>query len=89
MPAPKIPSLFKINRHKRFEFKARYYNERQERLEERRESIRKELKMEDKGQSIDPGFLQNKRAEVNRQSNRRLLLIMCVLVLIIYFIFLR
>lgn len=36
MEAPKLPSFFKQNQHRRFEYAPRYYDERKERIEEMR-----------------------------------------------------
>jgi hypothetical protein len=36
MEAPKLPSFFKQNQHRRFEYSPRFYDERKERIEEMR-----------------------------------------------------
>lgn len=36
MEAPKLPSFFKQNQHKRFDYSPRFYDERKERIEEMR-----------------------------------------------------
>lgn len=48
MEAPKIPGLFKTKGPKSFHFKPRYYDEQKERIEKRRQQIKRELVAEGK-----------------------------------------
>ncbi len=89
MSAPKLPSIFKINRHKRFAYKARYFNERKERLEDRRKEIAKELKLEKQGSTIDKGFLKERRSKAVSQSNGRVIILLAIFMILAYLIFYR
>ncbi|MFT5970115.1 MAG: hypothetical protein ACI8ZO_000621 [Flavobacteriales bacterium] len=89
MPAPKLPSLFKINRNKTFEYKSRFYNERKDRLNDRRHQIAKDLELEKKGSVVDKGFLSERRSKAVSQSNSRVLLLFVIILLLAYFIIYR
>lgn len=89
MPAPKIPSLFKINKHKRFEYKARFYNERKERLDDRRQQIAKDIELEKSGKMVDKGFLTERRSQAVARSNGRVVLLLGIILILAYLILFR
>lgn len=96
MEAPKLPSFFKQNRAKGFEFRPRYYDERKERIEKLRRQYRKEKK-----DSTDPAQAQQDLKETLRtqwgdrrqtkvkSSNRSLILIVAALLLLTYLMLFR
>lgn len=88
MEAPKLPSFIRQNKHKTFEFKPRYYNERKERIEELRKKYGKADPKERKGGEHLRGELsdrwrENRQTKVN-SSNRTLLLIVVALLALTY-----
>lgn len=96
MEAPRLPSIFKQNRAREFNYKPLYYDERKERIEEMR---KKYQKSEDGSyvpgkisfRDVDkPGELkqswQADRQKSVRSSNRNLILILVGLLLITYYI---
>lgn len=93
MNAPKIPSLFKIPRHKQFEYKPRYYNEAQERINERREQLKKEgMANEDEKlglikHRINQKFERQQYQQGIKQSNSRIILLIGLILLVLYYIF--
>jgi hypothetical protein len=93
MNAPKIPSLFKIPRHKNFEYKPLYYDEAKERINERREQLKKEgLTNDDKKLGlikyrINQKFQRNQLQKEVRQANTRIILLIVVILLVLYYIF--
>ena len=99
MKPPRIPSIFKItehNRYKRFEYKPRTFDEQKENIEKRRLQIEKEVAREKRLSEDGELYLRERindtwsRRETRRQkkrSNIRLLLILGILVLIIYYIY--
>jgi hypothetical protein len=91
MEAPKLPSFFKQNQHKRFDYSPRFYDERKERVEEMRKKY--------KGiGSSDRYSGENFRLRMNSEwrnvgsrkksggANMRLVIIVLVLLLISYLI---
>ena len=77
MQAPRLPSIFKSVRNKRFNFSTRYYDERKERL--------KKLK---KGKSADIRFKSTRpSSKMNEGRNLRLFVVVVALLLIVYLIF--
>lgn len=93
MGAPKIPSLFKTPRHKTFEFKPRYYNEAKERINERREHLKKEGIANDDEKlglikyRINQKFQQQHYQRDIKQSNSRIILVIGIILLMLYYIF--
>lgn len=93
MEAPKIPSLFKTPRHKNFEFKPRYYNEAQERINERREQLRKEGITSDDEKigmikyRINQKFQREQYRQGIKQSNFRIFIVIAIILLVLYYIF--
>jgi len=90
MEAPKLPSFIKQNRHKSFDFKPRYYSERQERLQVvkrkyEREKDQKDATGENLRASISTTWQDSRQTKVN-SSNRMLLLIIIALLGITYYI---
>jgi hypothetical protein len=123
MNAPKIPSLFKIPRHKNFEYKPLYYDEAKERINERREQLKKEGLTNDDETSmihltqtqikihhassirpiknklftdeklglikyrINQKFQRNQHQKEVRQANTRIILLIGIILLVLYYIF--
>lgn len=93
MNAPKIPSLFKTPRHKQFEFKPRYYNEAKERINERREQLKKEGWASDDEKiglikyRINQKFQRQQYRQGIKQSNIRIILVIVLILLVLYYIF--
>ena len=84
MQAPKLPSFFKTSRHRQFDFKTRYYNAEKEDLDNRvklAQTNRHSFKFSNNWQN-------NKRSNSINQSNKRVILIVIVL-LIVSFILLK
>ena len=75
MQAPRLPSIFKSVRNKRFNFSTRYYDERKERLKELKE-----------GKSADIKFKSTRpSSKINKGRNLRLFIVVALL-LIVYLI---
>ena len=56
MQVPRLPSIFKINRNKRFNFSTRYYDEKKERLDKTKEGRTIEIKFRNNlSSSLDKG----------------------------------
>jgi hypothetical protein len=93
MSAPKIPSLFKTPRHKNFEFKPRYYNEAQERINERREQLKREGLAGDSEAigmikyRINQKFQRQQYKQSIKQANSRIIFVIGVILLVLYYIF--
>ena len=76
MQAPRLPSIFKSVRNKRFNFSTRYYDERKERLKKLKE-----------GKSADIKFKSTRpSSKINKGRNLRLFLVIVALLLIVYLI---
>jgi bisphosphoglycerate-dependent phosphoglycerate mutase len=93
MQAPKLPTVFKQNKARGFDFKPRHYNENQERLKKLKERYKKEAKQTPqekiKRLEIDEQFKsewQDKRQNSVKTSNRVLLFIIAGLFLLTYYI---
>ncbi len=90
-----LPSFFKINKNRRFNYIPRYYNPDKEELEERIRNIEIEMgvKREEEGvyvPRIHRGMMSKRhvsRKRATHQSNVRLLVILAALLLISYFLF--
>lgn len=95
MEAPRIPGFFKNKGPRRFNFPARYYDEQQERIDKRREALKRELKAdstlsaEDKEKFKDL-MRQNSRHGLYRKSakksNLRFAIILMFLIAIFYWL---
>ena len=89
-----IPSFFKINKHKQFNFTPRYYDPQKEDLEKRIKSIEQEMGVNE-GEAYRPSirkgqmtnYFRGKKRKAQKQSNIRLIIILIVLFLISYFLF--
>tara|TARA_B100000768_G_scaffold86438_1_gene81497 strand:+ start:2630 stop:2902 length:273 start_codon:yes stop_codon:yes gene_type:complete len=80
MIAPKLPSFFKSSPHRKFSFKARYYNKRKEELKriiEQNNSTNESIK-------FDNPWGPSRRAKSNKNSKRTILLIVIALLAISY-----
>ncbi|MGB0166672.1 MAG: hypothetical protein ACPF8V_07435 [Luteibaculum sp.] len=95
MEAPKIPGFFKTRGPRSFYFPARYYDERKERIQKRREQIKRELVVEGKLNAKDQLELQNEvkehyRIRANRvarkKSNTRFFIILGFLLAIFWWL---
>ncbi len=91
MEAPKLPSFFKQNQHKRFEYTPRYYDERKERIEE----MRKKYDDQNAGENyssqklrakLSSEWRKNSSGKGGRGVNFRLVVIVMALFLISYLI---
>jgi hypothetical protein len=96
MQAPKLPSFFRQNTHKRFEFSPRFYDERKERLEkmrrkyrEKSDSSEREFDAGDLRMRISTEWRRGSRSNSGRNRNFRLLIIIMALVLLTYLILFR
>lgn len=99
MRLPRIPTVFKLTEHnriKRFDYKPRTFDEQKERLEKQRIQIEKELVREKKlgtnyeehlREKITDSWSRRETRRQNRNSSVRLLVILGVLILILYFIY--
>jgi hypothetical protein len=93
MNAPKIPSLFKLPRHKYFEYKPIYYDETKERIKERREQLKKEGLINDDKKlglikyRINQRFQRNLHQKEVRQANSRIIFLIIIILLVLYYIF--
>ena len=97
MKAPRLPSILRHNyRFKRFDFKPRYYNEENERLERRKRSIESEVdreKMRKNDSSLErharmrigmEDTWRNRRSRETKKSNIRIVIIIAILVAVLY-----
>ena len=75
MQAPRLPSIFKSPKVRRFSFPARYYEERKERIENLKKGKKTKIKFKRKGNS-----------GTNTGRSKRLLLVIIALVLVTYLI---
>ncbi len=91
MEAPKLPSFIKQNKHKSFEFKPRYYDERKERIEELRKKYGKSEAKDPKAEkerfreNLSSRWQDTRQTKVN-SSNRTLLLIIVALLALTYYL---
>ncbi len=89
-----LPSFFKINRNRRFNFIPRYYDPQKENLEKRIKSIEQEMGVKE-GEAYRPSirkgqmtnYFNRKKGKAQKQSNIRLIIILLVLFLVSYFLF--
>lgn len=78
MQVPKLPSFFKTSRHRQFDFKTRYYDAQKEDLDNR-------VKSAESGKTtlrFSKDWQQSKRSKENSSSNKRIILIFIILVLL-------
>ncbi len=78
MQAPKLPSFFKTSRHRQFDFKTRYYDAQKEDLENRVKSAENSKTT----LRFSKDWQQSKRSNENSTSNKRIILIVLILVLL-------
>ncbi|MBE9511542.1 MAG: hypothetical protein IMY71_11745 [Bacteroidetes bacterium] len=89
-----LPSFFKINKHKEFNFIPRYYDEKKKNLEERIRSIEREMGVKE-GEAYRPtirkgqmsSYFRGGKRKAHKQSNIRLIIILLVLFFISYLLF--
>ena len=92
MEAPRIPSIFKANRPKEFNYKPYYYNAEKEERELRNKRIRSELDRENEGGVEFRSRLRERWEQSNHarkkanSSNLRLIVIFILVLGIAYFI---
>ena len=82
MQAPKIPSFFKTAKHRRFDFKTRYYNEQKENLDKR-------VKNAESGRTniqFNNHWGPAKRVSANKKTNRVVFIIFITLCAMSYLI---
>jgi len=89
MDAPKIPSIVKLPRNKKFRYYHRFYNRRKEYLAERERNIRNELNAQE-GDSGQAHISFNKNRSMFRKrsiqrSNIRIILITLILAALAYY----
>lgn len=99
MKPPRIPSLFKqgkYSQNRRFHYEPRIYDEQKEKLEKRRREIERDLEREKRlgenheallRENIHDSWARRETRRQNRNSGRRLLLILAALVMILYVLF--
>jgi hypothetical protein len=75
MQAPRLPSIFKSPKVRRFSFPVRYYEERKERIENLKKGKKTKIKFKSKEDS-----------RINTGRSKRLLLVIIALVLVTYLI---
>ena len=75
MQAPRLPSIFKSPKVRRFSFPVRYYDERKERIENLKKGKKTKIK-----------FKSNGYSRTNTGRSKRLLLVIIALVLVTYLI---
>ena len=78
MQVPKLPSFFKTSSHRQFDFKTRYYDAQKEDLDKRVKSAKS-------GKTtlrFTKDWQQSKRSKENYTSNKRVIFIVIILVLI-------
>jgi len=91
-----IPRLFKLPKHKQFNYQPLYYDERKEQLEERIKRIENEMGVGESdgtykrtlGKGSFTDHYQRKR-KTQRYSTTRLIIIIIFLIFICYFLFYR
>ena len=75
MQSPRLPSIFKSPKVRRFSFPVRYYEEKKERIENLKKGKKTKIKFKNKGGS-----------GTNTSRSKRLLLVIIALVLVTYLI---
>lgn len=82
MQAPKLPGFFKTAKHRRFEFKTRYYDEQKEKLDER-------VNNAENGRSnirLNNNWGPAKRVSANKTANKMVFIIFIALCALSYLI---
>lgn len=82
MQAPKLPGFFKTAKHRRFDFKTRYYDAQKEDLDER-------VKIAESGRSnlrFNKHWGPAKRASANKAANKIVLIVFLALCALSYLI---
>ena len=82
MQAPKLPGFFKTAKHRRFDFKTRYYDEQKENLDER-------VKNAENGRSnirFNNHWGPAKRVSANKTANKMVFIIFIALCALSYLI---
>ncbi len=98
MRAPRIPSIFKLNNnsHKQFQYQPRTFDEQKERLEKRRKEIERDVELENRTRGdlrtesrtrISDSWIRRETRRQQRNSSRRVLLILAALAILVYLIF--
>ncbi len=99
MKAPRIPSIFKLteyNQNRKFNYQPRVYDAQKEKLEKRKRQIEAELAAEKRvgknyeshlRERISESWTHKENRKQQRNSSYRLLLILSILILLMYFIF--
>lgn len=98
MRAPRLPSIFKLtdNSHKQFHYQPRTYNEQKERLEKRRKEIERDIELENRTRGdvraesrtrISDSWIRRETRRQQRNSSKRVLLILAALAILVYLIF--
>lgn len=90
-----IPSFFKQNRPREFNFVTRYYDADKEAHEERVRRIKREMGIKDEGDNYKPSItkgsmssnFKQRDSKVQRNTTIRLIVIVLILLLISYFFF--
>lgn len=93
MEAPKLPTIFKQNRANTFNFKPRYYDPSRERIEKLRQKYQRQQRegknTEERHLELEAKLKQewrSRRQTSVNSSNRTLLLIIAVLLILTYYI---
>ena len=91
MEAPKLPSFFSQNQHKRFDYSPRYYDERKERLEEMKKKYQDtdasgKFSSQNMRLRINSEWRQSSSKKGSRGTSLRLVVIIMALFLISYLI---
>lgn len=78
--------FFKTNKHKRFNYKPLYYDERKEELEElkKKSSSEKEVKLEEMRGKIRTRWQHSRKIKTNRFAGIRVLFILGILIFLAY-----
>ena len=91
-----LPSFFKLQQHKTFNYSPRYYDERKEKMQERIKSAEIEMGINSDKQGyqtrITRGSMRGyitRAGEEKKQSNVRLMIILGAIVLLVYIMFFR
>jgi len=88
-----VPRLFKLPGYKKFSFFPRYYDPQKEELKQRVKNIEDEIRQKENGErapiikgQMREYFHRSNTAKIKRQSNIRLIVIMAVLFIILYYL---
>ncbi|HET6243380.1 MAG: hypothetical protein H0V01_11440 [Bacteroidetes bacterium] len=97
MLTPKLPSLFKQAKHKEFEYKPLYYNEANEQMKKRYETIKNELQNSEKktGEHSSDIFKEKLKERWGRKTyaksvsnyNLRIIVIVFLIVIVLWYLF--